>query len=1321
MTDFSQLSAALDETLLVDRQRLRRRLQQLVEAQRQGRPFDQNLSRFQQELETCREVFLARQRQRPVVCYDEQLPITARRGDIAAALKQHSVIVVSGETGSGKSTQLPKLCLELGRGVAGMIGHTQPRRIAARTIASRVADELQVQLGREVGYQVRFTDATSPQTMIKLMTDGLLLAESQSDRWLNRYDTLIIDEAHERSLNIDFLLGYLHRLIGRRRDLKLIITSATIDAQRFAEHFATVAGEVPILEVSGRMYPVEVRYCPLVPDDRGEEPDPQQALADAVREACDSGPGNVLVFLPTERDIHEAMKTLKGQTFGGIKPELFPLYARLPNKDQQKVFNPNGPRRIVLSTNVAESSLTVPGIRYVIDTGTARISRYSPRSKLQRLPIEAVSRASADQRAGRCGRVGPGICYRLYSAEDYLQREAYTPPEILRSNLAAVILQLEGLGLGAVEEFPFLDPPKAEAVRDGYKTLFEIHAVDDEHRLTPLGRTLNRLPVDPRIARIIVAGEQEHCLEEILIIAAALEVQDPRDRPLDKQQLADEAHSRFADASSDFLSYLKLWDFYHKLKDELTRSQLRKACQQNFLSYLRMKEWVDVHRELVDVVRTSGVREKRGTRDSAERQHAPKTVRNWDQPFDTQRFAAIHRALLSGFLSGVAMRAETGEYITAGGSRASIWPGSGLAAKSAKWIVAAEMLETNRRYVRTVARIDPAWVEPLAGHLVKRSYSEPGWDPEQLAVMAVEKVQLLGLPIVPRRRVRYARIDERLSRELFLKEGLVAGQWPNPPEFLAANLELAAKLTELQARARIPALLRDEAELCEFYDARIPGPICDGRSLIAWWHEQRASEPQVLRMTEADLLSPLAPVHDVSQFPEELAVKQLRLPLTYKHDPGNEQDGVTVRVPQSGLNQLDVDRLGWLVPGLLEEKVTALLKGLPKNLRRDLVPLPHTARQVVQSLRYGEGSLSVAISRALQAVCGVQIPPAAIDESRLPEHLRLRVEVIGTDEAVLATGRDVRQLQVELGQQAAASFSAAPDPRWNQDGLRAWTFGTLPEMVPIQRDGLALVGYPALLDKGTSVSLRLLDSAVQAEHEYRFGLRRLYCLALPRELKQQVDHLPHLNSWVLLSKTLPQPCPIREHLQDLIAERAFLVFTPWPRSQPDFGLAVATGKAHLPTAAAEVVRAIQPLFEAYSHVRRLWERCDHPQFQATRQDVHDQLSQLLTPGFLSRIPWPWLIHLPRYLRAIARRLEKLTSGGRARDIQQLPTVLPLWNRWKDRQKQLHARGVYDPALETYRWMLEEYRVLVFAQELGTAISVSPKRLDKQWQQVTSST
>jgi ATP-dependent helicase HrpA len=1319
MFSFAEFDAAVAEALLVDRPRLGRKLREIREAQRAGKPFDQNLARWQAELERSQSERQRRLAQRPAVTYDDTLPIHAKRTEIAAAIAEHPVVIVCGETGSGKSTQLPKICLELGRGVDGMIGHTQPRRIAARTIAGRIAEELSVPLGCEVGFQVRFTDVTSPQTYIKLMTDGLLLAETQRDRSLNRYDTLIIDEAHERSLNVDFLLGYLHRLLARRRDLKVIITSATIDAARFAAHFAEVVADVPIIEVSGRLYPVETVYRPLESEDGEDDIDPQRSLADAVTEVCERGPGDVLVFLPTERDIHEAMKSLRGRALPGGRPELLPLYARLSANDQQRVFHPGGARRIVLATNVAESSLTVPGIRYVVDTGTARMSRYSPRSKLQRLPIEAVSQASADQRAGRCGRVGPGVCVRLYSEDDYNRRERFTSPEILRSNLADVILRLEALGLGQVDAFPFLDPPRPEAIRDGYKTLFELGAVDAERQLTQLGRTLHRFPVDPRVARLIVAGDHEGCLAEILVIASALEVQDPRERPIDKQQNADEAHAQYADPESDFVSMLRLWRQYHQWKDDLTRSQLKKACQQNYLSWVRMKEWADVHRELVDVVAKAEVGRRKAegrtkVRSSFALPPSHFRVPTSAFPLPPSHYAAIHRALLAAFLSNIAQRTESGDYLVAGGMRASLWPGSALADKSPKWIVCAELLETTRRYLRVAARIDPAWIEPLAEHLVTRSYTAARWDAESLAVLADEKVSLLGLPIVPRRRVRYARIDPVTSRRMFLQHGLVEGDWPDPPEFLAKNLALAKQLSDLQTRSRRPAHLREDDELRLFYEERVPADICDGARLLQWWRVARAQQPQLLEMSESDVLAPQAQLADPALFPEQLQVRGLELALRYKHEPGSPDDGVTVTVPEAGLNQLDTDRLGWLIPGLLDEKVTALLRTLPKETRRELAPLPPIAREVARRLRFGEGSFHDAVVRALEAVCSLRVSPDDFDEARLPDYLRLRVEVVDESGAAIGVGRDLGELKRLMGSHAAAKFAASDDPRWTQDGLVAWTFGELPEAVSIERSGLPLTGYPTLLDRGDSVALRLLDSAVQAEHELRFGLRRLFCLSSSREIARQVDHLPYLNAWTLLSTTFPQPFPLRAHLADMIAERAFLAATPWPRSEGDFGLRVAAGRTRLADAATDVVRQLQPLFEAYTLVRRAWERTAHPQFQATRQDVHDQLQHLLAPGFLTQTPWAWLIHIPRYLRAIARRLDKLTSGGSPRDVQQLPSLLPRWERCKQRLVAFQSRRLYARELETYRWMVEEYRVLLFAQELGTSLSVSEKRLDKQW-------
>ncbi|MBS0201638.1 MAG: ATP-dependent RNA helicase HrpA [Planctomycetes bacterium] len=1345
MTASAEIEQALARTLLIDRHRLRRQWRGIQEALRAGRPHDQHLVKFRTALDRSCQLREQRWTARPIPKYDDLLPVCQRRDEIAAAIRDHRVVVLCGETGSGKSTQLPKICLELGRGVDGLIGHTQPRRIAARSVATRIAEELNVSIGREVGFKVRFADSTSAQTYIKLMTDGILLAETQHDHWLDQYDTIIVDEAHERSLNIDFLLGYLHRLVGQRRELKVIITSATIDAQRFADHFQTVAGHVPVLEVSGRTYPVEILYQPLELDDDGNEPDLQQAVANAISELTSYGPGDVLVFMPTEREIHEASKTLRGRTFGGSKPDLLPLYARLSAAEQQRVFQMSSSRRIIIATNVAESSLTVPGIRYVVDTGTARISRYSPKTKLQRLPIEAISRASADQRAGRCGRIGPGICIRLYSEDDYAQRERFTAPEILRSNLADVILQTKTLGLGPIEEFPFLEPPKPEAVRDGYKTLFELGAVTETHELTPLGRKLSRLPVDPRIARIVWAAIEENCLGEILIIASALEIQDPRERPLEKQQQADEAHARFADEESDFISYLKMWDFYHKLKSELSHSQLRKACLQNFLSWTRLREWIDVHAELVTIVtdclgevaRAANAHKKPAEQKSTGRTQPARSRLAANTPTSAELigpwvrrgdFGAIHRALLTGFLSSIAVRTETGEYQTAGSQKAYLWPGSGTLGKKPKWIVAAELVETTRRFLRTVARIDPNWIEPLAGHLLSRSYSEPHWDAENLGVAAFEKVSLFGLLIVPRRRVGYGRIDPVKTRELFLQHGLVFGEWGTGddtqapklarPEFLVRNQELIHQLEELQTRSRRGSILKDEEVQYEFYDTRLPADIMDGHRLVQWLRTASVEDRHRLLMSESDLVEEEAARATKTEFPDVVQMQDLSLPLSYRLDPGADDDGVTVTVPQEGLNQLDSQRLGWLVPGLIQDKIEALIRTLPKESRRTLVPIPETAARVADVIRFGDGGFADAVATGIEVVTGVSVPRGDFQEDRLPYHLRMQIRITDSQGKTLAAGRDLTTLRQEFGAVAASSFSSVDDPRWNRDQILTWDFSTLPPEVEVRRGGIPLKGYPTLIDQNDSVSLRLVDAQLRANYELRFGVRRLICLTIPRELKQQIEFLPQLNNWTLQSKTFPQPLPFRQHLTELVAERAFLADQPLPRSEPQFRECLRTGRLKLAAATAEVAHVIGPLFQTFLEIRKTWEKTASTQWQPTRQDIHAQLGQLFASGFLVRTPWPWLQQFPRYARAIVMRLQKLSGGSGQRDLQNMALVAPRWQRGIERLKQHRDRHVYDPELEAYRWMTEEFRVSLFAQELGTAVAVSEKRLDQQWLKVS---
>lgn len=1296
---FRQLGADIDQALRSDRPRFRKRLRAIEEASGAGRPFDRNLGQLTADVE--RSVAIRKQRveSAPQPTFDEALPITAKRAEIAAALAEHQVIVVCGETGSGKSTQLPKICLEMGRGLDGLIGHTQPRRIAARSVAARIAEELQTPLGQGVGFKIRFTDATSPQSYIKLMTDGILLAESQRDRFLDQYDTIIIDEAHERSLNIDFLLGYLRRLLPRRPDLKLIITSATIDPLRFSEHFASTRGPAPIVEVSGRTYPVEVLYRPLADDDDREDPDWQRAVVAAVDELAAIDNGDILIFMPTERDIHETAKILRGHTLrgdlSGRTTEIFPLYARLSGGEQNKVFAAHSYRRIVIATNVAESSLTVPGIRYVIDPGTARISRYSPRSKVQRLPIEAISQASADQRKGRCGRVGPGICIRLFSEADFNSRERFTLPEIQRTNLAAVILQAKSLHFGEIEEFPFLDPPRPEMIRDGYKTLFELGAIDDKNELTPLGKQLSRIPADPRIGRIILAGHDESCLHEVLIIASGLETQDPRERPVDKQQAADAAHAQFTHAESDFLSYLKLWDFYQGLKNRLSRNQLRKACKQNFLSYNRMQEWTDLHRQLAEIVDQTGLK-SHPRRDD---------------------YNAIHRALLSGLLSNVAFRADAHEYTLAGGNKGHLWPGSALFAKKPKWIVAAEVVETTRRYLRTAARIDPGWIESLAGHLVSRSYSEPHWDRASGSCLAFEKVSLFGLVVVPRRRVRYGPIDPVKSRELLIQHGLVEGEFDTKGAFLAHNQNLIAELDRLQAKSRRHDLLRGDETRFEFYDKRLPEDAYDGPRFEKWRKATEQDNPRVLYMSEADLLQPENEPPSRADFPDTLKVQQLNIPLSYRFDPGEAEDGITITVPREGLNQIDSDRLGWLVPGLLEQKIVALIKSLPKSLRRAFVPATDTARQVFAELKPGQGSFEGAVAAILSRLAGEPIPASAFQGAELPDHLRMNVRVVDEEGKQLAAGRDLSALRREFGAEASASFSENASPEWNRDGLVEWNFGDLPEQIAVKRGGLALAGFPALLDRGDSVSLRLLDVREQALAETRLGVRRLCCLAAARELKAQVDWLPEIDKLSLIATTLEGAQVFRRQLVELLAERAFLSDGVLPRSAVEFKQFFTRGKNRVSVAVQDVGAVVGPLMQSFQEVRLALDRSQKPLWLTVTADMQAQLAELCTPGFLNHTPWPWLQQFPRYLRAMQVRLEKLGRGGLARDRQHQQTIEPHWRRYLERIRQDRNTNRQDPELAEYHYMIEEFRVSLFAQELRTSISISAKRLEKQWEKV----
>lgn len=1321
--NLSELTAAIEQAMPGDRFAFRRRLGGIKRAIRDEKPHDKILASIAKDVAQSIEVRRQRADTLPEISFPQELPITQRWEEIRDALTENQVVVVSGDTGSGKSTQLPKICLAAGRGVDGVIGHTQPRRIAARSIASRLAEELKTTVGTGVGYKVRFTDATAPTTHIKLMTDGILLAETAGDRYLNQYDTIIIDEAHERSLNIDFLLGYLKQLLPKRRDLKVIITSATIDAERFAEHFSSESESAPIIEVSGRTYPIETLYRPV-----DEHDDLHTAVADAVEEAASIGGGDMLVFLPTERDIRTAARVLRGRDL--VKrgnTEVLPLYARLSVADQNRVFASHKGRRIVLSTNVAESSLTVPGIRFVIDTGTARMSRYSARSKLQRLPIEAVSQASADQRKGRCGRVGPGVCIRLFSEEDYLSREAYTTPEIRRSNLAAVILQAESLQLGSLEDFPFLDPPRSETIRDGYRTLFELGAVNDKRQITPLGRELGRLPVDPRIGRMVLAAIDENCLSEMLVVASALEVQDPRERPIERQQDADASHSRHAHAESDFLGYLKLWEFFHKLRDDLSHNQLRKACLRNFMNYNRMREWVDVHRQLKELVKTSS--NDRPPRRKGKRKNTIETTAIRRKPVFTSRrspddetlYEPLHRALLTGLLSGIAQKTDKHEYTGAGGVQLVLWPGSGAFEGKPQWIVGAELVETSRQFIRTVARVDPAWVEPIAQHLVKRSYSEPHWSRKTSSAMAYERVNLFGLPIVMRRRVRYGAIDPVVSRDLLIREGLTPADFKRLPPFLKHNLAVVEEVTELADKTRQRGFLVDDMVLYAFYDSRIPEQgVYDWSTLDQWLRKQNDPNGDCLMLSPSDLLpAETEETADSFQkdFPPELTFGDITLPATYRFQPGEEDDGVTIIAPPEAAAQLTPHQLGWLVPGLLEEKIIALIRSLPKPVRRKLTPAPDTARQVVASLEFGKGSFYENLSHSLGSIAGEPISPELFNSDSLPQHLQVNIRVVDGKGEVVSEGRELTGVREQAGVSPAVSNGRINHPQYEKEGIKSFAFDTIAKQIEVERGGVTIPAFPALVDEGDSVSLRLFDSRDLAKQNMYAGLRRLFFLAESQSLNTQVKYLPHISQIEVLATPLANPKQLRQQLAELIADRAYLSQKGLPYSQHEFQTRLAEGRDNSIRAVQQVSKFVGPFFEAYQAARLAWESLSGDRYGGQLGDIKQQAKELTIDRFLVNTPWRWLNEFPRFFRAIASRIEKLKTGGETKDRQAMNELKPWLEKWRQRAEAFRERAIFDPELEWFRWMLEEYRVSLFAQQLGTSLTISSNRLEKQWKKV----
>ncbi|APZ92002.1 ATP-dependent RNA helicase HrpA [Fuerstiella marisgermanici] len=1373
--DAKALQTQISTAMRADQFSLRRLLRSITNAKNAGKPFDRNLKRLNDQLQRSTQRFAARSASVPKIDWPEDLPVVARRDEIADAIRQHQVVVVCGETGSGKSTQLPKIALELGRGIGGVIGHTQPRRIAARSIATRLAEELKCEVGKQVGYRIRFNDASGPNTLIRLMTDGVMLAETQSDRFLDQYDTIIVDEAHERSLNIDFLLGYLKRLLPKRKDLRLIITSATIDAERFAEHFGQDGTPAPVVVVEGRTYPVDIRYRPLDQNNADEEGGSQDrdwrdGIVDAIDEVAANDSGHLLVFLPTERDIREADKLLNGRKYSGDTSkhptQVVPLYGRLSMADQTKVFQPYQHRRIVLATNVAESSLTVPGIRYVIDTGTARISRYSARSRMQRLPIEAVSQASANQRAGRCGRVGPGICIRLYDEEDFNGREAFTAPEIQRTNLAAVILRTMNLKLGRLDEFPFLDPPRPTTVREGYKTLEELGAITgrgtDDYVLTEIGRHMARLPVDPRISRMVLAAIEEHAAPEVMIIAAALETQDPRERPIEKQQAADEAHAQFKNAESDFLTLLAIWDTWHERKKKLSGSQLRKWCKQNFLSWMRMREWIDVHRQLRDLLKESG-----------DKQLEKAAVLN---PFKDRKndYAAIHRSLMTGLLANLAFKSADREYTGAGGNKLQVWPGSGLARKPPKWFVAAELVETSQRFARTLATIQPEWIEPLADHLVKREHSEPHWDSKAGNVMCFEKVSLWGLPIVPRRKTSFAKVDAAKSRELLIQFGLVElallygkteeerdsefaeeertllsgsrsrltpgrSTLPNPSSsafrsgpvkpktgwgrdfpFLSHNVGVLEQVKELQARTRQHDLLPTEDALFEFYDKQIPHDVADRNRLRQWYRRTVKSQPALLQFDINTFTSESERQEGSAEFPPSMKMGTMDLPLSYQLDPGRNADGVTVTVPCEGLAQLDQNRLTWLVPGLLSQKVTELIRSLPKDLRRKFVPAPDTAREVLEKLQFAKGNLLSAVATQLTRIAGEPVRPEDFALSNLPDHLRANIRLIDNNKAVVAESRDPDQLRATLQTKTNNAFQKSqPSPeelQWQRKGFKAWDFADIPVSISITRAGMKMKSFPAIRDDGESVGLTLCQSAVEAQAVLRKGLRRMFLLTDRERIQRQVKHLPELQKIQSMAKCIPGLDVVLQ-LQLLMVERAYLSPTDLPRTKAQFDDFVVQGRKRLGVVVQEFVQLIPALFRQHQVTTRILADAMGSGWDHLVHQMERQLAELFHSKFLQDTPWPWLIQFTRYMTGIRMRLDRLNSGGIRNEDLRLREFAPYADRFLIRRAEMQKQQRNDPMLDHYGWMLEEFRLTVFAQKLGTAIKVSGKLLDEQWERV----
>jgi ATP-dependent helicase HrpA len=1276
------LQSQLSECLPVDKAQLLRRLQgvQRLPANKQTAV----LAIIGQELEKAKLRAQLRQQNVPKLHYPD-LPVTDKRHDIAEAIRKHQVVIVAGETGSGKTTQLPKICMEAGRGVQGMIGHTQPRRLAARTVAARIAEELQCELGSHVGYKVRFHDQVNENSYVKLMTDGILLAEIQSDRMLMQYDTLIIDEAHERSLNIDFILGYLKQLLPKRPDLKLIITSATIDPLRFSRHF----GNAPVIEVSGRTYPVDVRYRPWQDE---EDSDPLQGLFNAVDELCTEGLGDILIFMNGEREIRDTADALRKRNLRDT--EILPLYSRLSNTEQNRIFSQHAGRRIVLATNVAETSLTVPGIRYVIDPGTARISRYSYKTKVQRLPIEAISQASANQRKGRCGRVAAGICIRLYSEQDFLGRPEFTDPEILRTNLASVILQMLALGLGDMSRFPFVEAPDSRHIKDGLRLLEELGAIngsiDGQHplRLTPLGRQLARVPLDPRLARMVLAAPQFGCLEEVLIITSALSIQDPRERPMDKQQASDEKHRRFEDKDSDFQAFLNLWNYVQEQQQTLSQNQFRKQCQKEFLSYLRLREWQDIHYQVRQATRELSL-----------------TINQ-----DAAPEQAIHSAILTGLLSHIGMKdGDKSEYIGARNARFMIFPGSGLFKKPPKWSMVAELTETSRLYGRIAARIQPEWIEPLAGHLLKRSYSDPRWSKKAGAVLASEKVTLYGVTIVADREVQYGDIDPVVSRELFIRRALVEGDFETRHRFFAENRKLLAEVEALEAKSRRRDILVDDETLFLFYDAHIPAEVVSARHFDSWWKTASKESPELLNFEREMLLQGDASHINEHDYPNQWAQGRLKFRLTYQFEPGEEADGVTVHIPLPLLNQVEPVGFDWLIPGMRHELLVALIKSLPKQRRKNFVPAPNYADALMASISPEQGPLLDAIERQLKRMSGLTVPRECWDWNSIADHLKMTFRVIDDKRKKVAESKDLLALKEQLRAQVQQTLSQVADDDIEQEGLTLWSFGPLPQEYSQKRGGFEVKAYPALVDQKDSVAIQLFDSPVAQQEAMWAGQRRLVLLNVPSPIKYLQEKLPNKAKLGLYFTPFGK---VAELVDDCIAcgcDQLMQQHGGLSWDSDTFQQQKEVIRGELNEAVVKIAAQVEQILTAAHGIRKLFKGKMTLELAFAHSDIQAQLERLIHKGFVTATGATRLPDLLRYMKGIERRMEKIPVDAN-RDRMYMLKVQHVEQAYQQLVGKLGKGQPIPEEVRNVRWMIEELRISYFAQVLGTPYPVSDKRV-----------